>query len=400
MKQLIRFAGIASIALFAAHCANLNPSGEDAIALKSPNLPAQAYDYASRAIVPIIGDNNGGGIFIDPPINIDPLPGGFGTPEIAVTNDGATLGRVLFYDARLSANNVISCGSCHKADKGFGDDTNLTVGFKGMVTKRNSMPIANLGLQKGFFWVNNENPLKTQVLNPVRNHLEMGMEDVSVLVSKLEKVDYYPALFQKAFGSSEITEDKISDAITQFLFSMTSQTSKFDRVSQFGGINGMPAAQLTSIEKAGAELFDSERLKCGSCHHPTSSVFAMGGDDGYGGSIVPPDLGRGTNIGLNMVDTDLGNGGGGFKIPNLRNVAITAPYMHDGRFTSLEQVIEHYNTGVKDNARLDSRLRSASGEPVRLNLSSFEKEALIAFLNTLTDYEFIADPKFSDPFKQ
>ncbi len=394
MKQLIRFAGIACIALLATQC--LTPTGDDAAAmLKSPTLPTQAFDYASRAIVPdmFFPPNDGG-----PPIIIDPIPGGGGS--IAITNDGATLGRVLFYDPRLSANNTISCGSCHKADKGFGDDRSHTIGFKGMETKRNSMPLANLGLQKGFFWVNNSEHLKAQVLNPVRNHLEMGMEDINVLVNKLQKEDFYPALFQKAFGSSDISEDRISDAITQFLFSMVSQSSKFDR--QSSGINNGTVV-MTATEQMGAELFNSERLKCGSCHKPTSFKSFGGGDDGYGGSTVPPaaqNLSLGTNIGLDLFDADQGNGTGGFKIPNLRNISITGPYMHDGRFSTLEDVIEHYNSGVKNNARLDNRLKGSDGSPIRMNLTSLEKQALVAFLNTLTDTEYINDVKFSDPFRQ
>ncbi len=305
-----------------------------------------------------------------------------------VTDWGATLGRVLFYDTRLSLNNAVSCASCHKQSLAFADPVAHSSGFEGRLTPRNSMSIINPLLMDNLFWDSRAGNTIDLTLQPVQNHIEMGMEDLDQLTEKLAKEKYYKDLFIKAYGSSDITEEKISRALAQFLCSMTTFRSKYD--------NALRARDdfdsFTPLEKAGKELFFSDRLKCASCHSGIN--FAAQ-------TVTGPYTSTGgtANIGLDQVPTDQGRGGGKFRIPSLRNIALTAPYMHDGRFATLDEVLEHYSSGIKDNPFLDPKFRTKDGRPKRLHLSSVEKEALKAFLNTLTDKHFTTDKKYSNPFK-
>ncbi|MCF8246186.1 MAG: cytochrome-c peroxidase [Saprospiraceae bacterium] len=299
--------------------------------------------------------------------------------ENPLTNEGATLGRVLFYDGHLSINNLISCGSCHLQSKGFADPVPFSTGFKLGKTTRNSMSIANMSLQRNYFWDRRASKLEEQVMMPVQNHIEMGIEKLGVLPIKLAEVPYYPALFEAAFGDSEITEERISFALAQYLRSMVSGNSRFDE----GAANEF--SNFTELEKIGMELFTGwdSRAGCANCH---------------GGLLF--DGWSSENIGLDAVYTDQGQGDGRFKVPSLRNVAVSAPYMHDGRFNTLEEVIDHYDNGVKMNPGLSWSLIDSTGQGAkRLGLTSIEKKALVAFLKTLTDEQYLKDPKFSDPFK-
>jgi cytochrome c peroxidase len=220
------------------------------------------------------------------------------------------------------------------------------------------------------------------------------MEDLQYLTDKLNNLDYYPNLFSKAFGDSDITEDRISKAIAQFVGSITTNKSKFDAglKSQFENFN--------ELEKLGMSIFNSEKAKCSTCH--SGNNFAADDSPGgeYGAGPVATDNPRGTtNIGLDLVYKDQGRNDGKFKIPSLRNIALTGPYMHDGRFQTLEEVINHYSGGIKPHKDLDKKFKNKNGEVIHLNLDPIEKQALVAFLHTLTDYEMIKDPKYSDPFK-
>lgn len=296
-----------------------------------------------------------------------------------LTNEGATLGRVLFYDGHLSKNNLISCSSCHLQSKGFADPMQFSTGFKLTTTSRNSMAISNLAFQRAYFWDERATTLEEQVMMPVQNHVEMGIEKIAVLPTKLSHVPYYAELFEAAFGDSEITEARIRFALAQFLRSMVSSNSRYDK----GLKNNFQ--DYSELEKMGKDLFTSwnSRAGCANCH--SGMVF-----DGWSRE----------NIGLDADPTDLGDGEGKFKVPSLRNVAVTAPYMHDGRFNSLEEVIDHYDHGVQMNPSLSWALRDFSGEgPKQLGLSLIEKKALVAFLKTLTDEQYLKDPKFSNPFK-
>ncbi len=327
----------------------------------TPNLPDQYFTYAD-----------------DPwPDHFQSVSGFDNTPDYnPITDAGATLGRVLFYDKKLSLNNTISCGSCHLQQNAFADPDRFSVGFEGQKTHRNSLSLVNPRFSTSFFWDSRTFNLEEQVLQPVQNHIEMGLEDMDNLAEKLSAVDYYPELFDDAFGSTEVTAERISYALAQFLRSMSCKDSKFDKGMEIGDFSN-----YTPQEKLGFDLFNSEELQCANCHRSVNFYY---------GSAV--------NIGLDTDYADEGVGDGRFRIPSLRNVALTAPFMHDGRFETLEEVIEHYNSGVKSHPALDWRLQDQLGNPVKLNLTNTEKEALVAFLRTLTDYDFIQDPKYSDPF--
>jgi cytochrome c peroxidase len=327
-------------------------------------------------------------------------------------NDIPTLGRVLFYDRQLSANNSVSCASCHKQELAFADNAAFSTGYKNTLTTRNSMPIQNLqtffigggfdnfnnssvvldrGFGSGFpsvslFWDGREHNLGTMVLKPIVNHIEMGVGDLDALAEKLQSVPYYQDLFLKAYGTNEVTSDRISEALSMFTMSITSRNTKFDRARM--GID-----KLSALEEKGRQLF-IEVYECNACHqteNPTGYIFA----------------GTFANIGLqseyddNGVEEVTGNAGdaGLFKIPSLRNVALTGPYMHDGSFETLEDVVDHYSTGIEDHPNLDFRLKDAQGEPRIFNIAEHEKKAIVAFLGTLTDKEMITASRFSNPFK-
>lgn len=301
-------------------------------------------------------------------------------------DDVGTLGRVLFYDAHLSVNNSISCGSCHKQSLAFSDNVPLSRGFENRLTSRNALPIQNVGGTSDLFWDGREKFLNTMVLKPIVNHVEMGMGDLTAIVNKVKSVSYYNDLFSKAYGSTDIDVTKIAQALSAFTGSIISMNTKFDRSFQNNTV-------LTGLENQGRLLF-FDKYNCNSCHQ-TKEL------NGYqiGGGFV--------NVGLDMEYLDNGVGSltnnpvdnGKFKIPNLRNVALTAPYMHDGRFKTLGEVMEHYSHGIVNHPNLDIRLRGADGLAAQLNISMQEKDAIIAFMNTLTDFEMITDPRFSNPFK-
>lgn len=340
-----------------------------------------------------------------------------------LNNEVATLGRVLFYDTRLSINNTISCGSCHKQHLGFADGETVSTGFRGKQTTRNSMSIANPAMSGQLFWDSRAHSVRELVLEPVQNHIEMGMEDLEMLGKKLANTEFYPALFEKAFGDPGVTSDRIAEGMSQFLRAMVSKDSKFDhaQASNFEG--------FTAKEELGRTLFFSQRLQCSGCHAginfgniPSNedlffatdrlmsdanfdesaffsndlalSVSSAGNE--YG---TPETLGT-TSIGLDVVSEDPGLRNGNFKIPSLRNIAVTAPYMHDGRFESLEEVINFYNSGIQPHPELDDKFRDVNGHPIKMGLSTLEKEALVAFLETLTDDTFMREERFSDPFRR
>lgn len=305
-----------------------------------------------------------------------------------ITNDGAALGRVLFYDKKMSLNNKVSCGSCHIQKFAFSDGLATSTGFDGQNTTRNSPAIINVVAQNSFFWDGRSKKLEDMVLMPVRNHVEMGIDKIDNLAKKISDISYYPALFEKAFGTKEVTKDRISKALSQFLRSMVTHNTKFDNQI------------LTTSEENGRSLF-FWGAGCGDCHNGenlnSKGPFNFSSDLNF------------ANIGLDEITVDKGLGEidakkeGWFKIPSLRNVALTGPYMHDGRFKSLEEVVEHYNSGVKNNKNLDLALRlgwNESSAPRKLNLTIQQKKDLVAFLKTLTDDNLVNDKRFSDPFIQ
>lgn len=354
-----------------------NDDLEEAVALgEFLNIPDQAYNYANPELPAFF--------------NLMPNTDEINTPgNNPVTDWGATLGRVLFYDVKLSANNTISCASCHSQSDGFSDRSQFSEGFDGGETGRNSMGLSNsMYYENGhFFWDERAESLEEQVLMPIQDDVEMGLT-LNELVVKVQSQPYYPVLFGRAFGDEEINSDRISLALSQFVRSMITYQSKYDDGRASVNRPEDDFSNFSDIENLGKRLFFSNRTECSSCH--TSDMFV--GD-------------RARNNGLDAVLTDLGlgavngnsNDNGKFKTGSLRNVELTAPYMHDGRFETLEEVVEHYNTGVQNSPNLDNRLIE-NGQPIRMNLSQNEIDALVAFMKTLTDQNFITDPKFADPF--
>lgn len=361
MKKITLLIVFLSAALFVFHSCQ-----KDAIekVLEGPqHLPEVPFDYNEMRFSVINGLH-----FLRLNFDTNDVEGGF-------SNEKATLGRVLFYDKRLSKNNAISCGSCHEQKKAFADGEQFSFGLNLEQTSRNSMSIGNTAYHNFFFWDGRARNLRTQVMMPIQNHIEMGIEKIEYLVDKLDRVEYLKPLFESAYGSPEITEDKISIALAQFIGSMVTNNSKFDQGLNSGFDN------FTQKEKDGVDLF-FQKFNCDNCH--TSPLFT--------------NSWRKANVGLDIENFDEGDGWNRFKVPSLRNIELTAPYMHDGRFRTLEEVIEHYNSGIQPNPSLDWSLRGVGGEPKRFEMTNYEKNALIAFLKTLTDEEFINDERFSDPF--
>jgi cytochrome c peroxidase len=337
-----------------------------------PDLPAILFEYAN-VVFPAHFNNRGGrGGSVTA---ADNTPG-----NNAITNAGATLGRVLFYDKRLSANNTIACASCHQQAAGFADPVALSTGFEGGLTGRRSMGLTNARFyERGrFFWDERAAALEDQVLMPIQDSVEMGMnlEDLEDLVEKLAATPFYAPLFEQAFGSSTVSSTRISRSLAQFVRSMVSYQSRYDRAFVNGNPNFRNA--LTAQEDRGRRIFDQS---CANCHETNGQV-----------SDQP------RNTGLDVVTVDQGAGRGRFKSPSLRNIAVRAPYVHDGRFGSLREVVDFYNTGIQANRELDNRLRNNNGTPRRMNMDANEVNALIAFLNTRTDEVFLGDVRFSDPF--
>jgi cytochrome c peroxidase len=309
-------------------------------------------------------------------------------PDNPVTDHGATLGRVLFYDTRLSANNTIACGSCHVQQHAFTVPERFSKGYEGKLLDRNAMSLVDVRYypRGRFFWDERARSLEEQVLVPVQGKMEMG-QDLKTLTEVLAKDDRYAELFRKAFGDSEITPARMGRAVAQFVRSLVSYQSRYDEGRAKARSVRDDFESFTAEENRGKSLFVRD---CATCHLP-------GNQDAHFTVLQPRN---------NGLDADYRNSDGGVgdvtlnatqlglsKSPSMRNVELTAPYMHDGRFASLEAVIDHYSKGVKPHPNLDGRLRR------RLDFNEAEKAALVAFLKTLTDRKFITDPRFSDPFE-
>lgn len=358
-----------------------NPSNDPVSAVL--NLPATSFNYANIALPAYLNSPNILGQINTPPNN-------------PITNDGATLGRVLFYDKSLSINNSISCASCHKQVNAFSDNVKLSSGFNGGLTGRNSMSLINAKYYPNgsFFWDQRAATLEIQALMPIQDHVEMGMTLVQ-LETKLRALAYYPPLFTKAFGDNSITSDRIARALSQFVRAIISYQSKYDAGRQ--SFPAMPAPPPNAIfpnftpqENRGKELFLLPQNGCAACHG--SETFTAPLEKNNGLDLVTIDRGFGA-VTNNTANDAL------FKVTSLRNVELTAPYMHDGRFNTLEEVIEHYSTGVKNHPNLSPQMRLPNGMPRNLNLGPADKAALVAFLKTLTDVNVTSDVKYSNPFK-
>ncbi len=292
-----------------------------------------------------------------------------------LTVEGVALGKRLFYDPILSANNTQSCASCHVQENGFSETTQYSTGIDGIEGNRNAMPLINLGWQTKFFWDGGANGLESQVIGPITNPIEMH-ETLANVVAKLNAHTEYPELFKAAFGSAEASSQNIMRAIAQFERTLISGNSKYDQYMR-------GETFLSSQELNGLSLFtDMEKGDCSHCHS-LGSTFSDFEFRNTGLDSIPLDEGR-YLITLNQGDR------GKFKTPSLRNVELTAPFMHDGRFQTLLECVQHYNTGFRYSANLDPNLSFA----VKGRMTQQEMDDLVAFLKTLTDMEFVNNPAF------
>jgi len=315
------------------------------------------------------------------------------------TDQGATLGRVLFNDTRLSFNNTKSCASCHVQANGFVDQAQFSTGFAGGLTTAHAMRLGNVAFYQGnsMFWDKRAESLEVQATDPIQNAVEMGFDAAhggfTALVSKMQALPYYPELFKWVFGDETISETRVQNALAQFQRSMISANSKWDRAyaviytnngrvnspQNFGqslaGNNIPEADRFTATEDRGRALFiqgpNNGGKGCAACHQPPT--FSL-------------DRNSRSN-GLDLNETVI------FKSPSLKNVALDGRFMHDGRFSSLEQVLTHYATGIKAGPALDNRLR-VPGIP----MTAQEQADIVAFLKTLTDDTLNTDARFGSPF--
>lgn len=360
--------------------------------LRTLNLPSDPFDYESLNLPAHFTTNVPGQVL---PTSVDSTDN---TPlDNPITNEGATLGRVLFYDTELSANGSISCASCHQQSKGFSDDAVLSVGFEGGLTGRHSMTLINARFyQRGrFFWDERAASLEDQVLMPFQDPVEMGMT-LEEVVNAVEAQDFYAELFENAFGTTEVTSERIAKALAQFVRSIISYSSKYDEGRALVASPGAAFPNFTEEENLGKNIFfqtvDNGGGACFGCHTTEAFVSANPGPQNNGlDAMSTTDLGAG-EVFSNPIFI------GRFKTTSLRNIEYTGPYMHDGRFASLEEVIEHYNSGIQDHPTLSPALKDANGNPIQLNLSDAEKSALLAFLKTLSDTSVAEEEKWSNPF--
>lgn len=313
-----------------------------------------------------------------------------------VTDRGALLGRVLFYDTQLSRTNTRSCASCHAQGAGFSDTARFSVGIDGVTrTRAHSMRLANSRFFTSgrAFWDQRAPSFEAQALQPIHDAVEMGFDDANgglpALVARLRGLQYYRELFAFAFGDSVVSEQRISNALAQFVRSIVSVNSRFDQGFASAWNPLLPDSGLNArfptfsdVENRGKSLFQRRINQggagCAECHVPPTFVFDL---DSEGNGL---DAGESRH----------------FKAPSLRNVALDGAFMHDGRFASLEAVVEHYNSGMQAGPALDSRFRNTDGSPIRLGLSASDKAAIVAYLRTLTDEAVALDPQFADPFRR
>jgi len=292
-----------------------------------------------------------------------------------LTEEGFQLGRELFYDPILSKDNTISCASCHLQQTGFTHvDHDLSHGIAGRIGTRNSLTIQNLAWSQNFMWDGGVNHLDVQAIAPITSDVEMA-ETLENVVNKLHQSEKYQDLFFKAFGTKKITGQLTLKAISQFVVSLTTSNSKYDKVMR-------KEAEFTEREQHGYDLF---KTNCASCHK--EPLFAI---DDFKSNGLPldqdlKDFGR-MKITMNKKDSLL------FKVPTLRNVQFTFPYMHDGRYKNLTEVIKHYNSMVNNNT-ISKELKKP------MKLSDNDRVDLLLFLTTLTDKEFLFNPRFGFPKK-
>ena len=292
-----------------------------------------------------------------------------------VTKEGFELGRKLFFDPLLSKDGSISCNNCHIQATAFADGQQhpLSVGINDKLGIRNAPALTNLAFMSEFFWDGGVTHLDFVPINAIEADFEMG-ETLTNVVSKLNAHSEYPELFKKAFDADKVTSPFMLQALSQFMVMMVSANSPYDKYVRLEGV------KLNEEELAGLELFEK---KCQSCH--SGALFS---DFSYRNNGLKPtsnDEGRGR---VSEHVSDMGK----FRVPSLRNVKLTAPYMHDARFSTLREVLDHYASGVVESPVLDANLKE--NDQLGIPMNADEKLKIIAFLNTLTDSEFTSDKRF------
>ncbi len=333
--------------------------------------------------------------FLPTPTSVT-IPSHFSDMQIPADNpmsvEAIELGRYLFYEKRLSGDNTMNCASCHSPQNSFSDNNQFSVGIDGIQGTRQSMALINLGWEDFFFWEGRAASLEQQILEPIPNPIEMH-QSWKAAAEKLNGDVVYRNRFLKAFGKSSIDSTQIAKAIAQFLRTMVSGESKFDVMYKYENGMSLTAAEqqvFTTIEIdewAGYDLFKSlNGADCFHCHNGPMMRVKKFSNNGLDATVT--DLGR-------AAVTGNPNDNGKFKVPTLRNIALTAPYMHDGRFSTLDEVIEFYSTGIHTSPTIDPLIEYANQGGVQL--STEEKTLLKKFLFTLTDLNFVNNPKFKDP---
>lgn len=397
MKALLKRLSFIILAFIILSCSNSNESDYQSIPTEVfPNVNAtfgtkldlaNLYNYANQTIPNYITKNNSGSNLI--------------------TDKGATLGRVLFYDKNLSSNNTISCASCHQQSNAFSDSNDVSNGVNG-TTDRHSMRLVNnrFALESKFFWDERAASLEIQTTQPIQNHIEMGFsgtngdQNFTALISKLNGISYYEELFKFAYGSEEITESKIQLALAQFVKSIQSFDSKYDIGRAQVATDNQPFPNFTQQENSGKNLFitppvfdstgnrTSGGLGCAGCHKaPEFDIDPNSRNNGIIGTV------SGTGIDISIT-----------RAPSLRDLVkqdgtLNGNMMHTAVITSLQAAIGHYGTIniAPGNTNLDPRLTS-NGFGQQLHLTATEVNAVIAFLKTLSGSNVYVDPKWSTPF--
>jgi len=289
-----------------------------------------------------------------------------------LTNAGFYLGRKLFYDPRLSRDNSTSCGSCHQAFAAFAHaEHDLSHGVDGLLGNRNSPPIFNMNWHTSFFWDGGVNHLESQPINPIQNPVEMD-ENLPNIIAKISTDEKYRQMFKDAWGDETINSQRIFKSISQFMGAMVSANSKYDQYKRGD-------AMLTQEEQSGLTVFNNN---CATCHKaPLFSDFSYRNN-----GLKPSTINDSGRAHITREAQDMYK----FKVPSLRNLKYTAPYMHDGRIKTLEQVLNHYATGIHQSSTLDPLLQNG------IQLSVQQRADLLAFLNTLNDESFIKDKRFHE----
>lgn len=320
--------------------------------------------------------------------------GAFPPPQIAndnlLTEQGVKLGRMLFYETMLSSNNQMSCASCHNQKTAFSDTNVFSTGVLGKLGGRHAMGVFNMAWNSNeFFWDGRAHLLRDQSLKPIQDSLEMH-ETLPSVIAKLQSSEMYRTQFKKAFGTETVTSELMSKAMEQFMNSIVSNQSKYD--DYLAG-----KANLTATEERGRFLFFTEYnpafpsasgADCQHCHGGSNFENDKYMNNGLDNDANITDIGR-QNVTNKLADKAR------FKVPSLRNVELTYPYMHDGRFKTLDEVVEHYNL-VTNSTTLDASFQQQL--PGGLKLNAEDKAALVAFLKTLTDYKLTTDTRYSTPF--